>query len=122
DIMHVALDGRHNDFASRLAWTTSRGFFGLQEGHQVGDGFFHDAGALEYLRQEHFAGTEEIAHHVHAVHERTLDELQGSLKLVSRFFNVSVNEVNNTVDQRVLQAFCHGCLTPGRVRGARSTR
>jgi hypothetical protein len=54
-------------------------FLASMIGQQVGDRLLHDARRLDHLRQEHLAGAEQIADHVHAVHQRAFDDLQGGL-------------------------------------------
>ena len=67
DIMHIALDGGHQDFAVIFASITL--FLGsFDEGHQISHGFFHHTGRLHHLRQKHLAFTEQITNHIHAVH------------------------------------------------------
>src|SRR3546814_1341919 len=51
-------------------------------GHEVGDGFLHDARAFDHLGQEHLAGAEEVADDVHAVHQRALDDLERLVDLL----------------------------------------
>src|SRR5262245_25527907 len=45
----------------------------LHIGQEVSDGLLHDTGTLDYLREKHLAGSKEIAHDVHPVHERAFD-------------------------------------------------
>ena len=73
DVVDVALDGGHDDRARAAA---GAGPLGLQVRHQDGHGLLHHAGALHDLRQEHAAGAEQVADHVHAGHERPLDDVQ----------------------------------------------
>src|SRR3546814_4715710 len=47
DIVHVALDGGHQDLAVGLHRTA--GLLGLDEGQQVGDRLFHHAGGFHHL-------------------------------------------------------------------------
>jgi hypothetical protein len=42
-------------------------------GDQVGHGLLHHARRFHHLRQEHLAGAEQVADHVHAVHQRAFD-------------------------------------------------
>src|ERR1700722_18133435 len=66
NIMHVALDRRQYDFPLRLDHFTSRspGFLlRLHERGQVRYSLLHYTGGLDYLRQEHFAGAEQITDH-----------------------------------------------------------
>ena len=72
DVVHVAFYRCHEYLAVGAA---VHGLGGLDVGDEIGHGLFHDARALYHLRQKHLAGAEQIAHHVHAVHERTFDHL-----------------------------------------------
>ncbi len=99
--MDVALDGRRDDGAL-LGVAAALFLFSLDERHQVGHGDFHDAGAFHHLGQEHLARPEEIADHVHAVHQRPFDDLDGALGLLTGFLSVLFDEVGNAIDQRVL--------------------
>ena len=49
---------------------------GLHERHQVGHGLLHHPGRLHHLGQEHLARAEQVADHVHAVHQRAFDDVQ----------------------------------------------
>ena len=51
DIVYVALNSRHQDFALRLRLPV---FFSFDIGQQVSDGLFHNSGAFYHLWQEHF--------------------------------------------------------------------
>src|SRR5204862_648735 len=80
DVVDVALDGRHQDLATRLPLTGGMTLPArrLHERHQVGDCFLHHAGALDHLWQEHLASAEQVADDVHAVHQRSLDNVERS--------------------------------------------
>src|SRR5262249_15362200 len=86
DVVHVTLDGRDHDAAvgALRAAVLAR----LDERHQVGDGALHDARALHHLWQEHLARAEQVADHVHAVHQRALDHLQRPLERQARALGV----------------------------------
>ena len=71
DVVHIALDRGEQHPAFGLRRGTR--LFRFEKGHQVGDCFFHDPGALDHLRQKHLAAAEEIAHHIHPVHEGAFD-------------------------------------------------
>ena len=75
DVVHVALDRRHDDRALRRASVAGARLFGLDVRNQVRDGLLHHPRALDDLRQEHLAGAEQVADDVHAVHQRALDHL-----------------------------------------------
>ncbi len=73
---------------------------------------FHD------LRQEHLAGAEEIAHDVHAVHERTLDDRERIAELEARRLRVGHDELVDAADQRLLQPLANRPRAPGVVLDA----
>ena len=65
NIVYVAFDCRHHDFAVGTQLAVF-GFF--DERDQVADRLFHNARRLDDLRQKHFAVAEQIADDIHAVH------------------------------------------------------
>src|SRR5579862_2674809 len=110
DVMHVALDGRHHD--SAVAAARAGVFPLLDEGHEMGDGALHDAGALHHLRQEHFAGAEQVADDVHAVHQRPLDDLERPCRLEPRRLGVLYDVIVDALDERVLETLTNRELAP----------
>jgi hypothetical protein len=79
DVVHVALDGGDDDLALGLhvaAGILQQLLLFLDVGQQVGHGLLHHAGALHHLRQEHLALAEQVAHDVHAGHQRAFDHVQ----------------------------------------------
>ena len=111
DVVDVALHGRekHRDLGGHCA----RLFLGLEVGLQVRDGLLHDARALDDLRKEHLPGPEEIANHVHAGHQRPLDDGERRAVLPSRLLDVGLDEVDDAFDKRVRQALLDGAAPPG---------
>src|SRR6185436_4163469 len=73
DVMHVTFDGGHDDPALRLV-VTCGALLGFHKREQISHRLFHHAGALDHLRQKHFAGTKQIADDIHADHERPFDD------------------------------------------------
>ena len=74
--MNVALDRRQYDFSLRLDHLPGRShcdFLGFHEGRQVRYRLLHHPGRLDDLGQEHLPGSEEIADHTHASHQRAFD-------------------------------------------------
>ena len=84
NVVHVALDGGDDDLALGLHVAAS-GFhlalFFFDVGQQVGHGLLHHAGAFHHLGQEHLARAKQVAHHVHAVHQRAFDDVQRAAAL-----------------------------------------
>ncbi len=69
DVVHVALNGRHHDLSGRgHRLETGDLLLRLEVGLQVSHRLLHHARRLHDLRQEHLAGAEEVADHVHAGH------------------------------------------------------
>ena len=116
DVVHVALDGGHNDLAGGGLRLETRGLLlRLEVGLQVGDCLLHHARRLHDLRQEHLAGTEQVADDVHASHQGTLDDVQRLLRLLARFLGVGLDVVGDAVHERMRQALLDRSLAPGEV-------
>ena len=77
DVVHIALHRGHQDLA---IGAVALGFLFLDKGLQVGHRLLHDPGTLDHLRQEHLALAKQVSHHVHTVHQRALDHLDGALE------------------------------------------
>ena len=105
DVVHVALDGGHQHLAGRLAGLAV--LLGLHERHQPGHRLLHHPGRLDHLRQEHLAGAEQVADHVHAVHQRAFDDVSGRVGREARLLGVGVDEFGDAVHQGVAQALGH---------------
>ena len=111
NVVHIALDGGDDDLAFGLDIFTGLGlqalfFFNVR--NQMCHSLLHHASGFDHLRQKHLALAKQIAHHVHAVHQRTFDDVQrsaffGQDDLVG-LFGVFGDEVGDTVHQRVAQA------------------
>ena len=115
DVVDVAFDGGEEDLALRLddlAGGGHGGFFGFHEGREVGDGLLHDAGGFDHLREEHFAGAEEVADDAHAVHERAFDDEQRAAQLDAGFFGVDLDVGVDAFDERVREALFDGAVAP----------
>ena len=112
DVVHVALDrGEHHRAVGLLHAVGQR----LDERDQMRHGLFHDARGLDHLRQEHLARAEQVADHVHAVHERAFDDVQRMLGGEARFFRVFDDVLIVARHQRMAQALAHRQLPPGEV-------
>ena len=80
NVVDVSLHCRHEDDAGvrlldHLALGRGQPLLLLHEGDEMCDGLLHDTRALDDLRQEHFARTEQVSDDVHSVHQRALDDL-----------------------------------------------
>ena len=77
----------------------------------MGHRSLHHARAFHHLGQKHLALAKQIAHHVHAVHQRAFDDVQRAAALRQHvlvgLFGVQRDEVGDAMYQRVTQAFSH---------------
>ena len=85
----------------------------LDEGHEMGDRLLHHAGALDHLRQEHLAGAEEVADHVHAVHQRPLDHVERAVGGAPRLLGVVDDLIGDAVHEREAEPAVDILLAPG---------
>ena len=116
DVVHVALDRGHDDFALGFGDAAGRdegGFFGLHVGLEVGDGFFHYAGAFDDLGEEHLARAEEVADDAHAVHERAFDDGERFAVFLAGFLGVGVDPSVDAFDEGVGEALLDRAGAPG---------
>ncbi len=104
--MDVSLDGG-NDHGSPFAACASL-FLGVHERLQIGDCTLHDSCAFHYLRKEHFTVSKQIAHNLHAIHERSLDDLKGATELLSGLFGVFLDVIADAFNQGVGKTFRYG--------------
>ncbi len=128
--MHIALHRGDDDFALR-AHVAARFreplLFLFDERNQVRHGLFHDARRFHHLRQEHLALAKQVAHDVHAVHQRPFDHVDRPtacrVYLLARLFGVLDDEVRDAVHERMGQARLDALIAPFEVlfllRGAR---
>jgi hypothetical protein len=118
DVVHVALDRRHQDLA--LAAQAGAGLFRFDVGQQMGDRLLHDAGRFDHLRQEHLAGAEEVADVVHAVHQRAFDDgerrLAFGFQLGAHFLGIGHDEIGDALDQRMFEALLDRAFAPAQIR------
>ena len=116
DVVHVALDRGHDDLAvGALLLDALLLLLLLHERHQIGDRLLHHARGFHHLRQEHLAGAEQIADHVHAVHQRAFDHVQRALGLAPRLLDVAFDEIGDAVHQRVREPLLDRPLAPGEI-------
>ena len=97
DVVDVALDRGHDDLA--LAGRFPFDLVGFDVGQQVRDRALHHPGRLDHLRQEHAARAEQVADHVHAVHQRTLDHLDRADDALAGFLGILDDERVDALDQ-----------------------
>ena len=95
------IDGRR--FLSRRESLFGGDSLGLHERFEVRDRLLHDAGTLHHLREEHLSRAEQAADDVHAVHQRTLNDVERLAVLEAGLFRVGVDVFGDPLEQRVLQ-------------------
>ena len=117
DVVHVALDGRHDD--ATLAGRAGAALFFLDVRDQVRDRLLHDARRLHDLRQKHLAGAEEVADDVHAAHQRAFDHRQrrlaGGFQRGAAFLGIGDDKVGDALDQRVFEPLLDRQFTPTQI-------
>ena len=109
DVMHVTFHRCHDDAS---LWLRARRFLRFHEWHQVSDGFFHYTGAFYYLWKKHLARAEQVAHHTHSGHKRTLDNIERTFGFFSCLFRIDLDVINDAFYQRVLQTLFHSLRAP----------
>ena len=76
DIVNVAFDRCHQHLRPRGYFAAVLRLLPFNERCKIGHGFLHYTSALHNLRKKHFATSEQIAHHVHSVHQRAFNHMQ----------------------------------------------
>ncbi len=112
DVVHVTLDGRHQDLALRPG---SRRLLALHVGQQARNGFLHHARALDDLWEEHLPRAEEIADDLHAVHQRPFDDVERLRVFVPCLLHVFLDVLDESLDERMRQPLFHGRSSPSEV-------
>ena len=110
DVVHIALHRGHKNAALHAGGALPLHLFEVRL--QVGHRLLHDTRALDHLGQEHFPRAEQIAHHAHAGHERTFDDLQRGLDLATHLLGVFFDKIRDALDEGVFQPFFHGQVAP----------
>ena len=95
-------------------------FTGFNKRLKVGHRLFHYTGGFHHLRQEHFAFAEQIADHVHAVHQRPFNDLNRAGGLLTRFFGVLFDKFGNALHQRIFETLFHVPTAPFRLLSIRA--
>ena len=79
---------------------------------KISDCLFHRPGRFHNLWQEHLSCSEQITYNPHPIHQRTFDDIQGSLKHSSCFLNILFNEIVEPMDEGMLQSLCAITFSP----------
>ena len=114
DIVHIALDGGEHDLAVRRG-VAAAVLLLIHVGHEIGDGLFHHPRRLHHLGQKHPARAEQVADHVHAVHQRPFDHGERTRRVAARFLDIGFDEVGDAVHQRVRQPLLDRPFAPRQI-------
>ena len=101
DVVHVPLHG--GDYGLPRLGGALAVLFNIRG--EPRHGLLHHAGALHHLRQEHLAVPEQLAHGLHAVHQRAFNHAQRGTQLLERLRRIRVHKLGNALDKGILQAF-----------------
>ena len=96
DVVYIAFYRGHQNLALGLGGVA---LFLFDKGDQVRYGLFHYAGGLDHLGQEHLAGAEQVADHVHAGHQRAFNDLDRALGLLAGQLGVLDDPGGDALDQ-----------------------
>ena len=115
--MHVALHGgeHHRAVASCPPGHAGRVLLRVHERLEVTDGALHHAGRLHHLRQEHLSRPEQVAHDLHAVHQRALDDVERAFRLLAGLLGVGLDVVGDAVHEGVRETLLDRQVAPGQV-------
>ena len=95
--MNIALNSCHQYFTRFLRFLSC--ILLLNEGCQPRYGLLHHPGALDHLWQEHLSRSEQIAYLIHAIHQRTINQVHRKREHRSRLSQIGFNELVNTLYQ-----------------------
>ncbi len=112
DVVHVALHRGQEDAALGLGCGS---LAGLDVGCQIGHRLLHHPGRFHHLGQEHLAGAEQVADHVHAIHQRPFNDLDRVAEGDAGLFGVLGDVLGNAFHQRMGEALFHRLIAPGQV-------
>ncbi len=112
DIVDVTLYGGHKDTDQAFVAGTRLAFFLFNIRDQHRHGLFHDTCTFDHLWQKHAPVTKQVTHHVHAIHQRTFDNVQRLRAIQSGFLGILLDVGIDTLDQCVLQPVFNRSLPP----------
>ena len=99
NVVYITLYSGEQHFPIVFGCSARLRLLGFKPGGQLCYRFLHNAGTLDHLRQEHFSAAEKVAHLVHAVHQRTFNDLKGKGIHPHRLLDINVDELVITLDQ-----------------------
>jgi hypothetical protein len=103
NVVNIALDG--GDHEGALTGTIA--VFLFHKGFQVGDSSFHGLGRLQHKGQLHLARTKQFPHHLHAVEQKGVDDVERFVLLQGIRQGVFQADAF-TIDDVLLQPFFDG--------------
>ena len=109
--MHVALHGSQENLSGTFC-LIARSFLCLENRLKDGHRLLHGAGCLHHLWQEHLSGTKQVAHPIHTVHQRLIDDIHGTGIRLQCFGNILLHVIADPFHQRVAQPLLQGESTP----------
>ena len=114
--MDIALDCRQQYFARRARCCLAAFFlFLLHEWREIGNGLLHDACGLYHLRQKHFASAKQVTDHIHTVHQRAFDHMEGTTKFCPRLLSIINDKVGDPLNEGMLQSRLNRGFAPGQI-------
>ena len=106
NVMHVTFYRGYYHVSLAAACGPAATFFFLDVGQEHCYGLFHHACAFNDLGQEHLAVAEQVADHVHAVHQWSFDHVQCTGRSTPFFlgvlFDIGVDSLDQSVHQPVV--------------------
>ena len=109
--MDITFHGCKQDSCRRLALLVFCFFF-LNIWYEIGNRFFHHAGAFNHLRKKHLALGEQVTDYIHTVHQRPFDNVQRAWVFLPGLFRVFGYIVYHSLYESVLQPFFDCSVTP----------
>ncbi len=115
--MHIALHRCHHHPA--LGRRAGSLLLGFDERQKMRHCLLHDPCGLHDLRQKHLPRSEQVAHPIHAVHQRAFNDGQGfiatRLGQLTRLLGILNHKLGDPFDQRMCQPLADRLLAPGQI-------
>ena len=113
DVVDIALHRGDHDLALALAAGAGTQLLRFDIRNQVRHRLLHHARRFHHLGQKHLAGAEQIADHIHALHQRALDHLDRVGELQARLLGILDDVSVDTANQGMGDALAHAAFAPG---------